>query len=110
MTCMTLQRNQPGLHGKVLAQAGFAFIACAALVETIFASLLTLGSLFLLPCSVKPFLYTVNWISSSSFSLMWSLCSFFVNPFMDKMVADEASACAQIKSRTLKPFPIGSLI
>lgn len=107
----TLHRNEEGVSNKLRAQVGYALIAVVAAVETVVALAFSALTLAMLPCSSgKPLMYSVVWLSSSVFSLGWSLINFCLNPFAHTLVADEKTAWRILQSGDLMRFPAGALI
>jgi len=110
MTGVTLHRNQPNFLPKVQAQVGYALIAVVAAVETA-VSLLFTGLSFSLSLGQSAFYRdTSRWLSSSAFSLGWSVADFFLNLQVYVLVADEASARAILRSGNLMWLPPDALL
>jgi hypothetical protein len=107
---VTLYRNQPGVSNKCLAQVGYASTTAVAAVESIAALAFCAGSLALYPVSSAPLENSVNWLSSSSFSIVWSATDFLLNPFVLKLVADASSARQIANSGNLMRIPRGAII
>jgi hypothetical protein len=106
---VTLYRNQPGISNKCLAQVGYASTAAVATVESVAALTFCAGSLALYPLSSAPLEQSVNWLSSSSFSIVWSATDFLLNPFVSTLVADEQSARQIANSGNLMTIPQGAI-
>lgn len=68
------------------------------------------GSLALYPVSSVPLEQSVNWLSSSSFSIVWSATDFLLNPFTAWLVADEPSTRQIAIGGDLMILPRGALI
>jgi hypothetical protein len=107
---VTLYRNQPGVSNKCLAQVGYASTAAVATVESVAALTFCAGSLALYPVSSAPLQQSASWLSSSSFSIIWSATDFLLNPFVVRLVADEPSARQIANSGNLMRIPRGAII
>jgi hypothetical protein len=106
---VTLYRNQPGVSNKCLAQLGYAFATAVATVESVAALTFCAGSLALYPMSSIPLRQSISWLSSSSFSIVWSATDFFLNPVFEILVADERSAREMARRGNLMRFPRGAI-
>ena len=109
MLGVTLYRNQSGVGNKGLAQIGYASIAAVATVETIAALIFCAGSLALYPISSDPLKKSKTWLSSSSFSIIWSTTNFFLNLICTTMIADEPSARQVASSGFIMSIPQGAI-
>jgi hypothetical protein len=107
---VTLYRNQPGVGNKVLAQWGYALTATVAIVESVAALAITAGSAAFYPVDPLPLKNSVNWLSSSSFSVVWSAADFLLNPGVERLVADEKSARQIASNGDLMRIPRGAII
>ncbi|MBS0620852.1 MAG: hypothetical protein JSS61_05290 [Verrucomicrobia bacterium] len=110
MLGITILRNQPGFSNKLAAQGGYAVIALASLVETVFAATATVFGLLIHGASPKPYQYAKQWVASSAFTLGWSVVDFFLNPFVQRLVADETSAREVLRSCNLMMIPSGAIV
>ncbi|MCP5506783.1 MAG: hypothetical protein H7A37_00560 [Chlamydiales bacterium] len=110
MLGVTLYRNQPGIGNKCVAQVGYALTTTVAAAESAAALTFSAASLALYPLSSAPLDNSVNWLSSSSFSIVWSATDFLLNPFVIKLVADEPSARQIASSGNLMRIPRGAII
>ena len=106
----TLYRNQPGVTNKLIAQAGYALTAAVSAVETVAALAFSALSLVAYPFSSTPFEHSTKWLSSSAFSLGWSVTDFILNLFILKLVADEKSARKILQSGNLMMLPHGAVL
>ncbi|CUI17432.1 Conserved hypothetical protein [Candidatus Protochlamydia naegleriophila] len=107
---VTLCRNKPGISNKCLAQVGYALAATTATIESIAAIIFCVGSLALYPVSAVPLKHSVNWLDSSSFSVVWAVTDFLLNPFVLKLVANESSARQIVSSGNLMKIPRNAII
>lgn len=107
---VTLYRNQTGFSNKCKAQVGYASIAVVALVESVAASIFCACSLALYPFSSAPFQQSAKWLGSSSFCIAWSAIDFLLNPFIEKLVADEQSTLLMIKNRNIVMIPRDAIL
>ncbi len=92
MTGINLYRNNPGLLNKAQAQVAFPIVTITAVVETIAASIFTILSALTLLFTNSYFTHSLTQLKSSSFTIIWSIVDFLINPFCHTVVADEESA------------------
>jgi len=88
----TVLRNDSDITGKVVGQIGYGLTCGISIIETIVALAASALSLLAYPVSSTPLTYASKWLSSSTFSIVWSFVDFFLNPFVWRLVADERSA------------------
>lgn len=101
----TLYRNQHGFSNKLIAQVGYALTALVAVIETIAASLFLGLSLLTLPFSSTPSKQALFWLGSSAFCIGWSITDFFLNPWVNVLVADQKSARQILNNGNLMEIP-----
>lgn len=77
---------------KIKAEVGYALIALIAVVESAIATLFCIASCLFLPFSSGPFKHNYQWLKSSAFCIVWSVASYFLNPFVNKLVEYEGEA------------------
>lgn len=94
---------------RAISQVGYALILVIALVESAVALPFTLLSLITLPFTRAIFYESVSWLKSSSFTILWSVVDLVLNPFMDRLVADERSARIIYFSGNLFVVPQGAV-
>lgn len=92
MTHLTLIRNERGCTGKLIAQPCYGVLCLGALVETTTASLFLLFSLPVALFYKKIFQWSVIWLSSASFTVVWSSSAFCANLFVKQLIANESQA------------------
>ncbi len=107
MRDLTLYRNQPGIGNKCFAQIGYAATAVIATAETVASIANYAYSSAFLPNNKEK---SINWLSSSSFSIVWAAADFLLNPFCIVLVADEKSARKIASSGNLLKLPHGAII
>lgn len=101
-------QNQDKIN-KYLSQIAFAIIPMIALVETAAALTFTALSLIAYPCSSKPLEFSVKWLKSSSFAIIWSLVNFCINPLSkfllcERLIVSEQEARQMLQNRQLIRF------
>lgn len=88
----TMYYQNQGKINSYLSQLALAIIPVIALVETAAALTFTTLSLVAYPFSSKPLDFSVKWLKSSAFAIIWSLVDFCINPFYGSMVVSEQEA------------------
>ena len=107
----TLYRNKGGISNKIIGQAGYALCAAVAVIETITALAFSILSLLIYPLfSTAPWEHSTKWLSSSAFTLVWSLADFLLNLFVVRLVADENSARQILASGNIMIIPPGAIV
>ena len=92
MSGIIFHRNQPGSFKKAQAQIALPFVTVAATIETVVASIFTLLSTLALPATNVYFNGSIKLLKSSSFTILWSIVDFFMNPFCYVLAAEEEHA------------------
>lgn len=110
MMGINLYRNKPGYFNKLQAAIAYPFVSLVASIETIAASIFTILSSLSLPFTDAYFKNSATWLKSASFSIVWSLFDFLINPFVFVVVADEQSAKYIAISGDLMMLPFGAII
>lgn len=110
MMGVVLYHNKPGLINKVEAEFGFILIFAVACIETVAATVLVNLCLLMAPCARSPLRNCSKWLSSSAFTMLWSLADIFLNVITIRMIADERSARRIAFSGRLMTIPSGALV
>lgn len=91
-------------------QIAYPIVTIIAIVETLVALNFTaLASFSLLTKYSYYYKSSIAWLQSSSFSILWSLADFVLNPFAFILVADEFSAISFAKNGKLGMLPPNTL-
>src|SRR4029077_19871666 len=80
-----LYRNRGGIANRLIAQMGYALTAVIATIETVVACAFCALSLLVYPLSSMPFDHCAEWVSSSAFSIGWSMTDFILNLFIQPL-------------------------
>ena len=111
MMGVTLYRNDT-IVGRFSAEIVYLCTVKIALIETAVAAVFTCFTIPLAIVTTKPFSRSVTWLSSSLFTVIWSLAYVILNlgPFVYKLVADERSARSNFLNFKLLNIPDRALI
>lgn len=110
MTRTTQYRNQPLASNKIVAEFGYVLIAAAALIETISRLSFAAVALCFALIDREAFRHAFKILQSSAFSIVWAIVDAIVNPFAQKLVADEKSARSLFAQGKFLTVPKGALI
>jgi hypothetical protein len=99
----TLYRNnKPNLLKKCVAELGYAAAHLIALAESVVAIVSYAGSFALYPLFTNQTRANLEeWVWSSLFDINWALVYFILNPFVERLAADEPTARAMVRARSL---------
>lgn len=106
----SLYRNDRGIGNKIIAQIAYGLTAVVAMVESIAALIFLAFSAVAYLFSPELLANATKWIGSSTFSIIWAVADFILNPFVSPLVADEQSARSLFKSGRLFQIPASAVI
>lgn len=98
---VTLCRNNQGDINKLVGRLGNSLIAAVSLIETVAALAFSALAILFYPFDSSPFEHATKWLSSSAFTIGWSVADSLMHIFCHTLVADEMSARRIFHSRDL---------